>query len=568
MTTKCKPYMSEGEARGIAIWAARDAGLNTDDVANVRSSPDGCTVYFEEWNPFPWTNTDHSVHLQKNGWKVRAETYYVFGEGVPPFACGGSPTGSEYVTEDMRAMLDNEYNEAAEGADIEGCIDSDNGIFPDTYGTVSFVSKDGIKDIYDVCKTPQILVEADCSDYAGPDTVETMLTSFIFCHCVNGKCVDEPLDVCHDPLPESPPEGGTVWSWSQGNVVLDYCADDDSIRHITCDEDGIEKQDITPCPEDQICANGMCGVMACFDDDPENNVFIKGSVTVTTGIGSISITDNCVSKDTVHETVCDSAAPKGYVWKMKECPEDYECQNGTCVEGVACKPLECKDDDPQNDPTLLGTINYTCEAKDGVIFEQKLSDYCLGFPLDFPGTEGILLYDLGVELYCEDNKVKSEIVKCPSGMICLHNSCEEYIPSVCEDSDGGLNTSEYGTSTLTITLLDDYGMVPLSQNDFCMNQNELVELYCQSESGPIAWKKLDCGDNKSCIGGKCIACTDSDPDNDPEILGYVSDINKKTQSDYCVGDEIVQVFCNANGEVDATEPVPCQSGQCNEGVCI
>jgi hypothetical protein len=101
-------------------------------------------------------------------------------------------------------------------------------------------------------------------------------------------------------------------------------------------------------------------------------------------------------------------------------------------------------------------------------------------------------------------------------------------------------------------------------DDFCLSPTTLVEMYCSGND--LMYQKISCGADV-CAAGACRTCTDTDPQDDPSVLGYATDVEGLNHSDYCVGDKLVQVNCNAQGEVDATLAIPCDSGTCKEGVC-
>lgn len=498
-----------------------------------------------------------------SGSEAMQKAVKIAGEAVLTFvsstlACGPDPSSNKSLTPyNISNPIDVIYNietsETQEFSNNSNCIDHD-GDDPAIADKVSYLGTQGWKDIYDTCKSPQLLMERVCGGYQDENTLESELTRFVMCECKEGKCVDKTLNPCTDPLPDQPPEGGAVWAWSTGKVVLDYCESDNSVRHITCDTDGNEKQDVTPCPPDLECISGLCGGQGCYDDDPNDDPTVKGAVNVFTAFGGYTLEDECVGLTKTLEIRCDGNKSGGTI--VKSCPDGTYCdeKEGRCLESVdpPCI-LECHDDEPEANPFLFGTLTKTCNGT--VVEEHK--DSC---NIDWTTSGGVLSI---IQWNCDSGHLATF---CPTGSACFGGKCIEGATVLCVKKEE--------KTTFEIIFPDNlrkseshlyYGY------DHCNDPDNILEYYCLNDKGPIASRFIPCPENTFCDDSKlhptCNPCTDTDPTDVLKVRGTVVDAHGKNQSDYCVGNKIVQVNCN-DGEIDASSAVVCPSGTiCNEGEC-
>jgi len=440
-----------------------------------------------------------------------------------------------------------------------GCVDNDGG---DTYvaGGVSFYANGGWIEANDTCKSNKILYEMDCDAYHGDRTTRGELSRLVMCDCVDNRCVNEVLHPCTDPLPNQPPEGGHVWSWSTGNILLDYCEDDNSVRHITCDEDGKEKQDVTPCPSELACESGLCGGIGCYDTDPENDPMVKGQVESWGSSYSGTYYDSCFQNIDNIGVVMERYCVDGLAsYKVIDCPEGTYCNDGRCAEMEVdeCEEPSCEDSDPENDLFVEGAVKYFCNGE----LEGTLYDSCVYEPRQEGGDEAKVSIR---QPNCYEEYEEFDVDVCPDGSTCVGGKCvnDDDVTTVCWE-DASVNRP-----VLMMSSSDGTDSIYQHFIDFCLAGNAVRDYYCAGSEGPIAYRTIPCQEGSFCFEGKCNTCEDDDVADDPSKRGTVMDIKGNNQSDYCVDNDIVQVKCGDLGEIDASNKQPCPAGTtCDEGAC-
>ncbi len=144
--------------------------------------------------------------------------------------------------------------------------------------------------------------------------------------------------------------------------------------------------------------------------------------------------------------------------------------------------------------------------------------------------------------------------------------------SVCTDNDGGKNYYQKGT----ITLSDGTKLT-----DYCMTggyKDNVMEYYCAANGHGMTNFKCPNG----CANGACVrgttpptpACTDSDGGINVMRKGTAKD-NSHSYTDYCVGNSIVEYFCQsgvAKRASDSSSGYSCsrygQNMICKNGACV
>jgi len=216
------------------------------------------------------------------------------------------------------------------------------------------------------------------------------------------------------------------------------------------------------------------------------------------------------------------------------CPSGYECTRGACTERK-----ECEDTDGGRDYYERG------ETTEPSGFEA--TDQCIGG-------------DTVLEYYCNDDELVDSVrFNCPSGYACSAGACVE--SSTCEDSDGGTDYYERGTTELE-------GIS--SESDYCID-NTLVEYYCDG-SRTMDSIEFMCPHGYSCVDGACVGyCTETDDGNEPEVFGETY-FGSHIYADYCIErdepmlDKLVEYYCDGDGLGFNTFEYSC-SGGCADGEC-
>jgi len=400
------------------------------------------------------------------------------------------------------------------------CTDSDKGV---NYNIQGEVVADG-ESYADVCNDG-VLTEYSCGvsevksdSYSCPDG------------CVNGKCMNQK---CTDT------EGGeTIYAGGTVNIINDSgwftfpdkCIAEDRLTEYTCDGDELHIEDIS-CPNDYTCSGGVCYPdVACHDTDEDYGTdgrYHKGTVYYD----NQDYKDYCMDEYTVVEYSCFSQ-------RMQEayltCPSGYTCTRGACAVVD-----ECEDTDGGRDYYEQG------ETTEPSGFEAR--DQCIN-------GETVLEY------YCDDDElVASARFDCPSGYACSAGACLE--TSTCEDSDGGTDYYEAGTTELE-------GIS--SESDYCID-NTLVEYYCDGSRSVDSIEFL-CPHGYGCVDGECTSyCTETDGGNDPGMFGEVS-FGSYVYADYCIDredpvmDRLVEYYCDGDGLGYDTFEYSCV-GACSDGEC-
>jgi len=147
---------------------------------------------------------------------------------------------------------------------------------------------------------------------------------------------------------------------------------------------------------------------------------------------------------------------------------------------------------------------------------------------------------------------------------------EALVEDRCEDSDGGFEIHEAGT-----TILYENGQESWVKEDFCYDSDTLYEYYC--EDGALTHDSIRC----PCSYGVCepvisfTECVDSDGGNEKYIKGDITIIKHYTDGtlteetpveDHCISDvELIEYFCKEDGSGWRKYIYTCLF--CNNGVC-
>lgn len=259
----------------------------------------------------------------------------------------------------------------------------------------------------------------------------------------------------------------------------------------------------------------------CEDSDGGKDIFTDGGVIV----GGKTSSDSCKDSTTIVEYFCedDEAASEEL-----PCPAGYVCEDDKCAESP------CVDSDDGVTPGTKGTVE---------VGSEKETDSC--------ATNGSLK-----EYFCDGSEISFQYIECPTDQHCSNGKCVEY---ECEDSDGGKDKEEAGTTSFA----DD------SSDDTCYDSDTVTEYYCQNNE--IKSQEMDCDSGYVCVDGACVEqedCTDSDGGKDKYEKGTTSYEDDEYQ-DSCYSDSFVlEYYCEDSTTIEM-EKMSCGTGyECSNGKCV
>ena len=251
----------------------------------------------------------------------------------------------------------------------EECIETDDGIDGDEYGTV----RKGSDEYEDYCYDSDTVMEYYCDD----GDVESIRVD---CDedevCDDGECVEERYCTDTDGGINGD-ERGTAEDADETRT--DYCINSRTVEEYYCDGNEVEDIEIE-CGDEYSCDDGEC-VETCSDTDGGKNRYTKGTITS----GGDSGTDYCVGTNIVMEYYCKDGEA---ALEAMQCDEEgaYECDGGRCVPA-------CSDSDGGIEVETAGEASFGEDA----------------YPDECTGSHNIKEY------YCAHDGVRYKILECPLG---------------------------------------------------------------------------------------------------------------------------------------------------------
>jgi hypothetical protein len=309
----------------------------------------------------------------------------------------------------------------------------------------------------------------------------------------------------------------------------DSCLNQTHIREFYC-VNNIAINESLACPSGYVCSNGACIIKPvaapkCVDSDNGTDYKTKGVAQY----GGKNYLDTCVLISQVKEYYClnDSLKNTNFV-----CDPWAQCIDGRCVD----QPANCTETDSGKNEFKKGTLSIY-RGLNLVLMEI---DECVD--------------DTSVrEYFCSNNFLSSEIMNCGEDYECSKGAC---IFSSCEDSDGGQNLLEKGTTRKRSVIEDDE----------CSGTYNVEEYYCIDNK--IQSTTNTCPSGYWCSNGECVVepdCTDSDSGKDYFNDGTVTK-GSETKNDACRGDILIEYYCD--GKQLKSETFDCSGvGGCTNGYC-
>jgi hypothetical protein len=412
-----------------------------------------------------------------------------------------------------------------------GCNDTDNGDYPDKFGTITYYKDGQLKTTIDQCSGTNSVLECYCyknMGYCG------------FRGCTSGKTCQ--YGECKIPACTNDCSTTGVKSCNGTSVLT--CGNFDS-------DPCLELGNSTNCVFG--CENGACRAptnrTGCNDTDTvngnSNNPALRGTITYFNNDGQIrSETDECVNSTFLKECVCSNNV--GYCWPIN-CSSAYVCQNGACIPAPIppVSTITCNDSDGGYNVYTMGTARIY----NGTRVINVSTDRCSGSSLQ--------------EFYCSGSSIVSNMTGCPGSYMCINGACSLYgnisvvstpsgvwvyisgvnsgqtpvtvskppgqygvemslsgymtykqnvtvvagqianvsavlsVPPPCNDTDGGQNATVYGVVTY-------YSGSIITIPDMCNSTSAsfVTEAYCYSSTYGT-YININCPANTTCSNGRC-----------------------------------------------------------------
>ncbi|MFH1520412.1 MAG: hypothetical protein ABID61_02085 [Candidatus Micrarchaeota archaeon] len=252
----------------------------------------------------------------------------------------------------------------------------------------------------------------------------------------------------------------------------DYCLNINQVAEYICSEDTISLTNIL-CKVGFMCVDGICisdpnyvpnnSVVLNCTGPTEVDLFISSNVTFEGNTYS----DICMGYDLTKKYYCKHDKVESV---NQQCDSGYFCNLGKCEQ----KQLSCSESDGGRDNTTRGKTTTVL----GMLITSENWDSCL----DIATLK---------EFYCFSNGTStSEDIDCGTGFKCFDGRC---VPSLCTDSDGGLNVEKAG-----VTIGKDHK----EHYDTCDTNKYLIEYFCFGDDAIS--DEISCGVGHFCNQDYCV----------------------------------------------------------------
>jgi len=254
---------------------------------------------------------------------------------------------------------------------------------------------------------------------------------------------------------------------------------------------------------------------------------ISGTIKKSNGqVVNFRFTNGCRANDQVVTYKCTK--PTQYQYCTTPCQAGQQCERGQCV-------VQCSDSDPQDDPTVMGTVTNSLGGVGGPVLLPQ-SDNC--------APDGQLS-----QVECGPNRVISHTFStCPDGQVCQNGACAA--PAPCVPVAATACTAGVG----------------------CPGNTVIPALGCQAgqvcTNGACAQPVLPANGAPCVRSAECASgfCNRSNLCQDPYSLGSRCNFDRECASGICGRNEQDQGVCE---EPNQPAGSPCRGDQeCASHLCL
>ena len=390
---------------------------------------------------------------------------------------------------------------------VTSCSVSESGYSIDIKNTITLINSSGkVWTIEDKCAGSASVKAAFCDNSAN----EKFSIKFLDCSgkgysCKDGACVAGKNSCSDTDNGQDLTTKGTVTATGgdgKVNTSTDYCpglSPSKTVIEMSCNANNMNVTTWSDCPSGTSCKEGACVAQVtntCSDNDPTQDITIKGTMSGTNSSGEYSQYDFCSGSDYINQYACKSDNSGG-VYSQSKCSSGTSCKDGACVkpdstpvanetpvgDGSSTPAVTCK---LQNSPASSSKKN-TVTCTDGL----SVTDYCLD-------TKNVVDYSVS------KNKLVNKTIKCSTGKSCKDGACvksssgDEGAGLSCTDSDGGISTAIKGS----ISYKEMFATEPTVEYDSCKNPLTVYEKYCLNNKPKT--KTVKCPAYMVCTDGACV----------------------------------------------------------------
>ena len=352
----------------------------------------------------------------------------------------------------------------------------------------------------------------------------------------------------------------------------DRCTGYNKLQQVKCKVENVEYTPEQTCPENEICANGVCITQEyCTEPNPEERFPNATIIETESETETRRHIDECATEKRIRHIICDGRQPQV---SETECEENEICNKGICGQ----QELHCTEYE-------WGAID-----KNG----ERYGNYCGNSPtIKYTANcypEGYVEFEPG---YCDQG-------------VCHWGKC---MTGTCSDSDGNNRTNAGNVHGDTEELEGGYTS-EYRNYDFCESdlhssedipENDRVwEAVCSEDvmdrnGNPNSFSNnilADCNENQHCAtrydltgerpeqvsycaeGSRNYRCVETDNGRDINKSGKLvtsrEELNQYYHEDYCQNSRtVIEYYCRDRGYY-STENIRCpdDTPYCDEGACV
>jgi hypothetical protein len=390
-------------------------------------------------------------------------------EGMDTGTMGTGPGDEQSFTSDYYELSVSVLNISEDGyinlayeLTIEKCLDSDNGEFPDVFGSVEWRGE--VKEDY--CDGNDVK-EFSCSPdvFFGGEFSSPIILSSRFCGygCESGRCLTE-LDCIDSDGLDYYTRGTLVDAYGS---FEDSCLDGKTVIEYYCEE--LEGKMLAK-PKQVMC-DGECDDGRCVESEKVVEVceeFFDDGVRTVEYMDEI-YSSYCLSADTLKEYFCKEGKVESVI---------NSCDNGKCIDGDCVIDVDVPKDDLDENPCkeFRGEGDYRHFVEKVTLGGKTYESYC-------KSESEVFRY------YCFGPELASGVVNCPSSEVCSDWKC--VTKEDTQESDVGLSNECLEGDKI-------YSNGDVLDSRYC----SFGKFYAQLGDGFDCDYRYQC-ESDSCVDGKC-----------------------------------------------------------------